>query len=105
MSRSYGFKGLKVKLLSLDFMSAPYLQDHLKDFYENWVICSHHQGDVQNICLDHTGSRSCLKVKGLSLDFVSAPYLQDDFMNFQESFVSCSLHRMLEGQMCYFIKL
>ena len=98
MSRPYRFKvkvSLKVKGLSLYFVSAPYLQDGLKDFHETCVRCSPHQGDVQNPCLDHTGSRSRshLKVKGLSLDFVSAPYLQDGLKDFHETWVRCSPHQ------------
>ena len=49
-SRSY----LQVKDLSLNFVSTPYFQDGLKDFYKTCVRCSPHQGDVQNQCLNHT---------------------------------------------------
>ena len=48
---------LNVKGLSLDFVSAPYLKDRLKDFHETLVKCLSHQGDVQNPCIDHTGSQ------------------------------------------------
>ena len=37
---------LKVKGLSLNLVSAPYLQDGLKDFHETWVRCSPHQNYV-----------------------------------------------------------
>ena len=86
---------LKVKGLRLYFVSAPYLQDGLKDFHETWVTCSPHQGDVHNPRLDHTGSRSRsrLKVKGLRLYFVSTPYLQDGLKYFHETWVRCSPHQ------------
>ena len=77
-----------------DIVSAPYLLDGLKDFHETWVTCSLHQGDVQNPCTDHTGSRSRsrLKVKYLRLYFVSAPYLEDGIKDFHETWVTCSTH-------------
>ena len=84
---------LKVKGLSLYFVSAPYIQDSLKDFHETCIRCSPHEGNVQNPCLDHTGSRSRLKVKSLSLFFVSAPYLKNDLKDFHEIYVSCSPHQ------------
>ena len=79
---------LSVSVCLSEIVSAPYLQDGLKDFHETWVTYSPHQGDVQNPCLDHAGSRSrsCLKVKGLRSYFVSAPYLQDGG-------VGCSPHQ------------
>ena len=77
-----------------EIVSAPYLQDGLKDFHETCVRCSPHEGDVQNPCPDHTGSRSRsdLKVKGLSLNFVSASYIQDGLKDFNETCVRCSPH-------------
>ena len=39
-------------------MSAPYLRNRFKDFHETCVRCSPDEGDVQNSCSDHTGSRS-----------------------------------------------
>ena len=29
-------------------VSAPHLQDSLKDFHETWVTCSPHQGDIKS---------------------------------------------------------
>ena len=57
---------VKVKCLSLCYVSVPYLPHPSEDFYEAWLKCLVHWVDVQKAKVSHFGSRSrsfWLKVK------------------------------------------
>jgi len=92
---------MRVKCLSLRFISVSYLTLSLNLFNETWLICLVYRDNVQEAWVSHVSSksRSHMRAKYLSLRFVPAPYpsnfVEECSWNFVQMF--SSLRRCVEG--------